>query len=136
MPSRACSCKVVDGNEIAASRPRNSLISSPNLQGPRGERKGTSERSARRNPERTIIVNSESPNCRKVIFLSLKHTGASQKKYRLCPCRGELHYKVSSNFRPTASVIIRKVESCMSVSPFSRSATYSLFLPILSASCC
>ena len=45
-------------------------------------------------------------------------------------------YRVSSNFRPTASEIIRKVESCMSVSPFSRRATYSLFLPILSASCC
>ena len=45
-------------------------------------------------------------------------------------------YRVSPNFRPTASEIIRKVESCMSVSPFSRRATYSLFLPILSASCC
>ena len=45
-------------------------------------------------------------------------------------------YRVSPNFKPTASEIIRKVESCMSVSPFSRRATYSLFLPILSASCC
>ena len=43
MPSGACSCKVVDGNEIAASWPRNSLITVL-CKGPRGERAGMSER--------------------------------------------------------------------------------------------
>ena len=39
-------------------------------------------------------------------------------------------------FSYTFFVVLLHNSSCKSVSPFSRRATYSLFLPILSASCC
>ena len=61
MPSGACSCKVVDGNEIAASWPRNSLITVL-CKGPAASRKGRGARSAA-NPSFSFIY---APNSQKV----------------------------------------------------------------------
>ena len=84
MPSGACSCKVVDGNEIAASWPRNSLITVL-CKGPAASGKGRGARSAANPPgsippfryEKSTSVGAEVPNSFNTVDVTCLHKGTN-----------------------------------------------------------
>ena len=86
MPSGACSCKVVDGNEIAASWPRNSLIIHIFARAPAASGKGRGARSAA-NPSFSFIY---APNPQNIKELEAYFCLSSD--YLLQPFRCQIFY--------------------------------------------
>ena len=85
MPSGACSCKVVDGNEIAASWPRNSLITVL-CKGPAASGKGRGARSAANPPGTTkslifIYLRSQLSKYQRVRGVFIFLSGPASDKY-------------------------------------------------------
>ena len=84
MPSGACSCKVVDGNEIAASWPRNSLIIHIFARAPAASGQGRGARSAA-NPPFSFIYAPYSQNVKKLEAFSYSFRGLQFATLRLYP---------------------------------------------------